>query len=289
MTGALIRDRFPDAALLEGRGLSNVKFRAGDVLVRVNVNLPASAALARFQKAAFCAEICARTGVPTPEVLEVGTLTNGRPYSVERWVDDTVPADLVRDPAVRLRLWRELGEIIASLHRADLGGRERAFELGYDGEGPTQSWAERLGLVCDPVLREQLRPLGRYPSGLNHGDLKLDNVLLRRDTLQIAAIVDWELARYVPVPLGEFSTSVEPAVLPIKEHAVARAPAERAALLEGLGHGPADLPDFWSYYRSDVDLNLRFYERALAAGRPDHDVLVERHARYLAGVREDLR
>jgi hypothetical protein len=271
------------------------------VLVRVNETSRPEVALGRFRKAAFCAEILESTGVPVPRVLEVGMLANGRPYSVEAWVDDAEPADEVRELERRTRYWRQLGEAMREVHAVALNGREHSYALGYDGEGPTESWEVHLAAVL-PAL-DQDRALGltaaqkarlvdrlerfdlqRHPLGLCHGDLKLDNVLVRGDT--VVAVLDWELARFVPAAPGEFSTTVEPAVLPSKVGAVARTREERDAFLAGLGS--PDESDLWTFYLSDVATNLHWYPLALASNRPDLDVLRVRFERYVAGVREDL-
>lgn len=297
---AEVRDLVGPVEPLVGRGLANTKFRGAGVMVRVNEVAAAHVALGRFRKAAFAAEVAQACGLPVPDVLAVGTLPNGRPYSVERWVDDAEPADRIDDVDLRSRIWRQLGAALRKVHATPLGGREQRYALGYDGEGPTEPWDQHLAAVL-PVLtadrtlgltdRQKMRlttalsgfDLGRNPLGLCHGDLKLDNVLVRGDT--VVAILDWELARYVPAAAGEFSTSVEPAVLPSKIPAVGRTPAERDALRRGLGS--PDEADLWTFYLSDVATNLRWFPVALAS-RPDREILKERFDRYLAGVREDL-
>ncbi|MEZ4237612.1 MAG: aminoglycoside phosphotransferase family protein [Myxococcota bacterium] len=297
-TEALVRERFGPVVPLLDRGLANIKFRADGALVRVNEAARPDVALGRFRKAAFCTALAEGCGVPVARVLEVGTLANGRPYSLEAWVD-AEPADLVTDPARRDHLWHDLGAAIRTVHAAPLDEPE-AYAMGFDGEGPTETWAAHLEAVL-PAL-EHDRALGltvaektrfvqrllafdldRHPPGVCHGDLKLDNVLIRGDTL--AAVLDWELARYVPAAPGEFSTTVEPAVLPSKVGAVARTRPERDAFRAGLG--APDEHDLWTFYLSDVATNLHWYPLALAA-RPDAEILRVRFERYLAGVRDDL-
>lgn len=297
---ALVRELVGPVEPLVGRGLANTKFRGDGVMVRVNEAARPEVALGRFQKAAFCAEMAASCGVPVPRVLDVGTLANGRPYSVEAWVDDGAPADLVEDPKRRAGYWRQLGEAIREVHAVPLAGREHRYALGYDGEGPTEPWEAHLAAVVPALERDRALQLtsaqkdllverlvqfdlGRHPLGLCHGDLKLDNVLVRDDA--VVAVLDWELARFVPAAPGEFSTTVEPAVLPSKLGAVARTRGERDAFLAGLGSPDED--DLWTFYLSDVATNLHWYPIALAT-RPDAEVLRVRFDRYLAGVRQDL-
>lgn len=297
---------------LTGRGISNTKFRCttesgNKFLVRVNEKLEPELGLKRFQKAKFCSDIAISLKIPAPKVIEVGTLDSGRPYSIEAWVSKGVPADTFTKESDRIIIWKKLAATAVKLKDADLKGKQDQYDFGFGGDGPTQTWEQRLPNIIEAVNDDTVLnltpaekkkftqllkdfPLKRYPSRLCHGDLKLDNILVDEKSFEIVAILDWELARYVPSIVGELATTIEPAVLDEKKYAVPRSPDERNAILKVFGGNTDQLTrDFTIFFGADIVMNFDWYSKTISAGlRPDIAKLKERLTNYQAGLEQDI-
>ena len=139
-------------------------------------------------------------GVPVPELYDHGeqALGPGRAYLLmERLDGETIPRRLLRDEAyaaVRPRLARRLGEILARIHRVDpdsVAGLPRVDALGevtglYAGFGEPRPAVE-IGLRW---LAEHRPPPAA--DALVHGDFRTGNLMVGQDGLR--GVLDWELA-----------------------------------------------------------------------------------------------
>ena len=139
-------------------------------------------------------------GVPAPELYDHGeeALGPGRAYLLmERLDGETIPRRLLRDDAyaaVRPRLARRLGKILARIHQVDPGS--------VAGLPRVDALSEAIGLYADfaeprPALEIGLRWLARHrppPSAdaLVHGDFRTGNLIVSQDGLR--GVLDWELA-----------------------------------------------------------------------------------------------
>ena len=139
-------------------------------------------------------------GVPAPELYDHGeeALGPGRAYLLmERLDGETIPRRLLRDDAyaaVRPRLARRLGKILARIHQVDPGS--------VAGLPRVDALSEAIGLYEDfaeprPALEIGLRWLARHrppPSAdaLVHGDFRTGNLIVSQDGLR--GVLDWELA-----------------------------------------------------------------------------------------------
>jgi aminoglycoside phosphotransferase (APT) family kinase protein len=139
-------------------------------------------------------------GVPVPQVYDYGeqALGPGRPYLLtERLDGETIPRRLLRDDAyaaVRPRLARRLGEVLARIHRVD------------PDSVPALPRVDALGLLTGlyedfgeprPALEIGLRWLAEHrpppsPDALVHGDFRTGNLIVGEDGLR--GVLDWELA-----------------------------------------------------------------------------------------------
>jgi aminoglycoside phosphotransferase (APT) family kinase protein len=139
-------------------------------------------------------------GVPVPALYDHGSeaLGPGRAYLLmERLDGETIPRRLLRDgayAAVRPRLARRLGEILARIHRVDPGsvaGLPRVDALS-EVTGLYEAFAEPR-----PALEIGLRWLARHrpppaADALVHGDFRTGNLMVGQDGLR--GVLDWELA-----------------------------------------------------------------------------------------------
>jgi aminoglycoside phosphotransferase (APT) family kinase protein len=143
----------------------------------------------------------ARTaGVPVPRVYDHGeeALGPGRPYLLtERLDGETIPRRLLRDDAyaaVRPRLARRLGEVLARIHRVDPDSVPALPRVDALGQltGLYQDFGEPR-----PALEIGLRWLSEHrpppsPDALVHGDFRTGNLIVGEDGLR--GVLDWELA-----------------------------------------------------------------------------------------------
>ena len=155
----------------------------------------------RDNGAEAAAMVAARAaGVPAPELYDHGAeaFGPGQAYLLmERLDGETIPRRLLRDDAyaaVRPRLARRLGEVLARIHGVDpdcVPGLPRVDALSQ-AIGLYQDFAEPR-----PALEIGLRWLARHrppPSAesLVHGDFRTGNLIVGEDGLR--GVLDWELA-----------------------------------------------------------------------------------------------
>jgi aminoglycoside phosphotransferase (APT) family kinase protein len=155
---------------------------------------------------------------PSPDVL-------GAPFYLMEYVDGLIlrgaaPADLTGDPALPERmaaLSRTFVSTLAQLHAVPIAGTPLARLGKPDGyvqrqvQGWTRRWeASRIAKVptldAVAVWLEGHRP-AECDVALVHNDFKLDNLVLAPETLQIRAILDWEMAT-VGDPLMDLGTTL---------------------------------------------------------------------------------
>jgi aminoglycoside phosphotransferase (APT) family kinase protein len=163
------------------------------------------------------------TDVPVPEVLwlEEDPSVLGVPFLTMKAVDGEVPLDfppyhgggIYRDasPTQRRHMWRSIIEALVRQHDADW--RELGLDFvpgGAKDEDPAthtlgywryylDDWIKDGSSEVVPLFDEALdwleanRPEAQR-IGLCWGDAKLGNVLFDRETHDVAAVIDWELA-----------------------------------------------------------------------------------------------
>ena len=140
-------------------------------------------------------------GVPSPHVLHVLTPDDalGRGFVMERVEGETIPRKILRDAVfadLRPRLARELGGILARLHRIDTAGLPLRSLTAADELAQL-----RQTYVADgqprPVFELAFRWLADHApqepaASLVHGDFRHGNFIV--DARGVQAILDWELA-----------------------------------------------------------------------------------------------
>ena len=226
-----------------GGGLSNrvfrIRVRGADWVLRMH-DQPDR--LGAYQRERWAMEQAAACGVPTARVVDVG-MEAGWPYFLQEQVEG-IPGSLWSEPAAVLR---QLGALAARVHRI----RTRGFGApdGLDGgRAPQARWGDylrddlnldaRLAILqradiltprarteMDAVLRT-MRAWRRTPT-LNHGDLRLKNVIVSPDDGRVLALLDWEDCVSAPPPFWDLAIALHDL-----------GPDEKEALLEGYGLTP---------------------------------------------------
>jgi aminoglycoside phosphotransferase (APT) family kinase protein len=198
--------------------------------------------LHQYRKERWAIDHARRMQIPVPKVIEVGSTPNGVAFMLSRREPGRVATSLPDTAGVL----RQLGQYARKLHEDPLamyGGHQ-------DGAtAPWKTWPEFLEheFKLDQKLRQLLaldlidQPTadrmadlvlrlgtGREPR-LNHGDLRLKNVLVD-SAGRINAIIDWENAVAAPAPEWELALALHDLSIDDKD-----------AFLDGYGIEAVDL------------------------------------------------
>ena len=229
-----------------GGGRTNlvIQFRVsqGDFVFRMHED---ACKVHDYLKEQWAMDAARAVGVPTAKVLEVGSLPDGRPYMIQERVQG-VEARQLGD---RMAPLRELGELAARLHAVKTKGFGTTFDWSSNALSRHTSWRDYLARSFDAggrlallrrhrmlnerqsrALRLSIRALEswRPTSALQHGDLRLKNLVVDPDTGRIKALVDWENCLSWPAPYWDLSIALHELGIDEKE-----------AFLEGYGMNPA--------------------------------------------------
>lgn len=235
-----------DVEELQG-GLNNLVFQAKvgkqDYVVRMSED---PAKLQTFIKERWAMGKAREKNVPTPEVLEVGTDPEGRAYMISKKVTGLV-GTLASD---KLEVLRQMGEIAAAINSIPTRGFGHVFGWSENRLSHNKTWADYLEkelhvwkrvelfekeqvLNSETLkqLRKELKALFAWKGKptLNHGDIRLKNVLLDEKG-RICALLDWEDATSNLAPMWELSIALHDLN-----------PDEKEGFLEGYGIKPAKL------------------------------------------------
>jgi aminoglycoside phosphotransferase (APT) family kinase protein len=198
-------------------------------VVRLN---PSRAMLKVFLKEQWAIARAREAGVPTPEVLDVGS--DPLPYMILR-KSQGEPATFHPD---RIRILHDLGGYAARINSIRTHGFGDSFDWWRNElSSSAQGWEEflRTEFELDKRLRtlgrrgmlphrqlERVRAILRAAGGkdrrpaLNHGDLRLKNVLVDGKG-RISAILDWEKCSSQLAPEWELSLALHDLSIDEKE------------------------------------------------------------------------
>lgn len=214
----------PDTLEPASGGLSNHVFEAasGDAQVVIRLG-PAENKAEGFARERRIIERVRRAGVPAPEILSVGE-EGGFAFMVAR----RAPGKIATDAPSRLRTLKDLGALVAQgVHTIRTSGLGGDFGFG-DEAGSTAGWRDwllagrqahaRLGLLRDhaviserhhATLRDTLEAVAAWTDEpvLNHGDLRLKNVVVDDEGV-ILALIDWEASISAPGPHWDLSVAL---------------------------------------------------------------------------------
>jgi aminoglycoside phosphotransferase (APT) family kinase protein len=191
----------------QGGGLTNwvfaVEHDATHYVVRLNPN---PAKLNSFLKEQWASFRARRAGVPVPEILRVGN--DPLPYLIQL----KAPGQPATSHPERCAILRELGRYAVRIHSIRTHGFGATFDWSHDQLSSNSDWPEylknelrlekklsilkRRRMASQDKLdriRTALESVGStHPTpALNHGDLRLKNILVN-DKGRIVAIIDWE-------------------------------------------------------------------------------------------------
>ena len=252
-------------------------------MVRIS---PDTEKVATFTKELWATQKVREVGVPSPEVLAVGNI-GSEPYMVSRRVTG---AEATHHPK-RKHIVHEMGRFARTINSV----RTTSFGVNFDwtANGPkNNTWAEYLDqeLQIERRLRlftehkilsaqqvEKLKEIVddaramRVEPSLNHGDMRLKNVIVDDDG-QIAAIVDWEDCLSTIAPQWELSIALHDLSID-----------EKHLFIEGYGLDSKQVEEMSPLIKAFNVINYsNAVEHAVAKG--DHKSLAEFRLRLNGGL-----
>jgi aminoglycoside phosphotransferase (APT) family kinase protein len=224
----LVKHHFGAAARrieFKASGLTNfvfaVKHKEGEFVLRIS---PDPTRLNLFIKEQWAQKAARDAGAPVPSILEVGAEVVPFPYMISETVSGTEATDHPR----RLEILREMGSIAAKINSIKTTGFGQTFdwsenqlslndsfktylrdEFEYEQKIETllkhksidKTRAARLRRIFADAEKVKAKPV------LNHGDLRLKNVIASPDG-KINAVIDWESAVSHYAPHWELSIAL---------------------------------------------------------------------------------
>jgi hygromycin-B 4-O-kinase len=215
----------PRRVSFNSSGLTNfvfgIKNGDGEFVVRIS---PDAASLNLFIKEQWAQRAAAGVGVPTAEILEVGSAVIPFPYMIVRSVKGTEATDHPK----RSDIIREMGKLAKRINGVRTKGFGATFDWSNNILSRNETWREyleneyqyeskietldRLRLVDASTLKD-LRKIFRDAAelktkpALNHSDLRLKNVICDENG-KINAIIDWEKCTSNIAPHWELSLAL---------------------------------------------------------------------------------
>jgi hygromycin-B 4-O-kinase len=214
----------PTRIVYKRSGLSNnvfvVNHVEGQFVVRIS---PEPEKIEAFRKELWATQKVREAGVPSPEVLAVGNI-GSEPYMITRRVTGSEASHHPR----RDHIVHEMGQyaqIINSIRTTNFGANfdwttndtkhstwseyldkefevERRLDVFAQHKLLSSQQIQQLKKIIDNSRAQPIQP------SLNHGDLRLKNVIVEDDGGDIAAIVDWEECLSTIAPQWELSIAL---------------------------------------------------------------------------------
>lgn len=224
----LIKHHFGSAARrieYKSSGLTNfvfdIKHSEGNFVLRIS---PDATRLNLFIKEQWAQSAVRKIGAPVPEILEVGADVIPFPYMISTTVEGV---EATHHPK-RLEILREMGRWSARINKIKTKGFGETFDWSENKLSRNSSFKQYLreeydypsrirGLAGHKMLsraqQSKLRKIfasaeGARPTAyLNHGDMRLKNVIVDADG-RINAIIDWESCTSNIAPHWELSLAL---------------------------------------------------------------------------------
>ena len=215
----------PLRIVYKSAGLSNfvfaIKLPGDEFIVRIS---PDASAIETFIREQWAQRAAEKAGVPTSEILEVGSSLIPYPYMISI---RATGSEATKHPE-RLKIIREMGTLAAKINSVRTKGFGVTFDWSNNLLSKNNSWRQYLETeycyeekievleskkLVAPQQARQLRKifgetlkLNPRPA-LNHGDIRLKNVLVDRNG-KITAIIDWEKVSSNFAPHWELSLAL---------------------------------------------------------------------------------
>jgi len=198
-----------------------IKNRQGDFIIRI---ADAPERYAEFVKEEWAIREARSKGIPVPDIVDYGNELIHLPYMIQEKLKGKESTDHPK----RLDILCELGGYARSIHSIHSSGFGHEFEKDPADGAKLKTWAsfiddelhagERLqflsvhGLLPDDKYKklelflDKIRSWEPLPA-LNHGDLRLKNVIVNRPG-KIQAIIDWGNCVSAVAPYWDFSIAL---------------------------------------------------------------------------------
>lgn len=224
----LIKHHFgqsPRSIEFKPAGLTNyvfeVKIPKGNFIVRI---AGAAEKIQDYLKEQWAVATAKEKGIPVAEILEVGFDIISAPYMLQRKLDG---ADATHHPD-RHKVLYELGRFARRIHSIPTSGYGKVFDWSQNELSKNNTWKEfllneldfnerlhtirELNILTRPHLKKLLRYYNAIEKwkdipSLNHGDLRLKNVIIN-DRGKILAIIDWENCMSSIAPYWDLSIAL---------------------------------------------------------------------------------
>jgi len=198
-----------------------VKTSTGDYIIRI---APARARINGFIKEQWAIEKAKGVGIPTSEVLEVGNKIIDLPYMIQ----SKEKGNVAMDHPKRLEILKELGAYAKLIHTIPTEGFGNEFTGSKYKHFGKKTWPsflvdelqvnEGLNYLAQQEILDRVKLKRLYSffnrirkwtirPTLNHGDLRLKNVLVS-DEGKIRAIIDWDNCSSNAAPYWDLSIAL---------------------------------------------------------------------------------
>jgi hygromycin-B 4-O-kinase len=190
-------------------GLTNfvfeTQYKADKYIIRI---ADSAGKLNDFIKEQWAVEQAKQKGIPVSEIMEVGAEIIGIPYMMQQKLD----GEEAQNHPERLTILRELGKYAKTIHSIRTNNYGEVFDWSKNQLSKNNKWKnyldeewkvpQRVKMLQKSKLlnREKLGKLKaaikkmetwNFPPSLNHGDLRLKNVIVNKKG-KILAIIDWD-------------------------------------------------------------------------------------------------
>jgi len=182
-----------------------VKLKENDYIIRIS-SLPEK--INDFKKEQWVVALAAQKKIPVAEILEVGNEVIPHPYMIQVKLNGT----LALHHQEKEKILHQMGKLTARIHKIPTSDFGQAFDWSENKLSKHNSWQEYLAneLQLENRIRileknrmlnsanfkkfttqlNKIRHWNEEPV-LNHGDMRLKNIIVNEEA-KIIAIIDWE-------------------------------------------------------------------------------------------------